>query len=267
MAPGDPNSLLTAVVALGHRAAFCSGATSILHDDMCLQAWKHIQQSPIGQQAQPYVDKPDITYAIRSLFFDARIRASVVEHGTRTVVSIGTGLETQAFRLVDLGLSEWYSVDSHDVHTLRKLLFTRPPFVEINLELMIESTADLGTILNSVKGSQRDVYVVAAGVLMYLEAELVREVVKELMSWRRLVGLGFDTIGPRWSVKGGGGKINMGGPWPKMPWGADRHGLSHLANFAGGHLARVAQYSQVHAAAPDYPIGYTPYLVELIPKY
>jgi O-methyltransferase involved in polyketide biosynthesis len=110
----------------------------------------------------------------RSIVFDGLLRRFLSQHPEAQVLSLGSGLSTQ-FERVDNGRLHWIDVDLPEVAALRRTLFPSHP----RKRLVIASVSQLGW-MSSLGPLRGPTFVVAEGLLMYLEREQVVQLARDL---------------------------------------------------------------------------------------
>lgn len=115
----------------------------------------------------------------RSLVLDQLLRDFLNHHPEAQVLSLGSGLSTQ-FERLDNGRLHWVDVDLPEVADLRRTLF--PP--HSRRHLVVASVAEAGwtSRLGYLHGPT---FVVAEGLLMYLERAQVLQLARDLAEMQR----------------------------------------------------------------------------------
>jgi len=160
---------------------------------------------------------PNRLFAARAALLDKAIRAWAVRHPRGLVVSLGEGLETQAWR-VDNGQLRWLSVD------LPESIFAREIFLQPGGRFAhLAADVTSGDWLSHVDARQ-GVFFVAQGLFMYLQPASVEAVVRRLAASFPGAELAFDVV-PRWLSQATCAPPvpGTGFPPPPMPWGLDRN--------------------------------------------
>jgi O-methyltransferase involved in polyketide biosynthesis len=163
---------------------------------------------------------PNRLFAARAALLDGAIRGWARAHPDGLVVSLGEGLETQAWR-VDNGRLRWLSVD------LPEAIEAREKFLAPG-ERFRHLAADVTTLewLSAIDAS-RGVFFVAQGLFMYLRPDEVERIFRALAS--RFAGseLAFDVV-PRWlsAATCAPRAPEPGYALPPMPWALDRHEIA-----------------------------------------
>ncbi|WP_457090373.1 class I SAM-dependent methyltransferase [Microvirga sp. P5_D2] len=115
----------------------------------------------------------------RSLILDQLLRDFLNHHPDAQVLSLGSGLSTQ-FERLDNGRLHWVDVDLPEVMELRRILF--PPHARRQLVSASVTEAGWTSRLSDLRGPT---FVVAEGLLMYLEPAQVLELARDLADVQR----------------------------------------------------------------------------------
>jgi O-methyltransferase involved in polyketide biosynthesis len=171
--------------------------------------------------------EPGGSLAMRAAAIDRALRLWLETHPDGLVVSLGEGLETQA-RRVDNGRMRWLSVDLPDAIRLRERFLPQTDrFRHLALSALDESWMD------AVDASS-GVFIVAQGLLMYLDRPLVRRLLSGIAERFPGADLIFDVV-PLWfshlTVMG----LQQTPQYrlPAMPWGIGRESIA--ATLQGWH--------------------------------
>jgi O-methyltransferase involved in polyketide biosynthesis len=112
---------------------------------------------------------------LRTLLFDLWVRDFLDRHPSGTVVEIGTGLNTR-FERLDNGTVHWFDLDLPDVIALRRNFFE-----DTDRRRMLAASVTDSDWLEEVRSSSPGPYFLAAeAVLIYLEEEQVRSVLRQV---------------------------------------------------------------------------------------
>lgn len=115
----------------------------------------------------------------RSVVLDQLLRDFLNHHPEAQVLSLGSGLSTQ-FERLDNGRLHWMDVDLPEVADLRRTIFPPHP----RRRLVSASVTEVGW--TSALGDQRGpTFVVAEGLLMYLERAQVVQLARDLAEMQR----------------------------------------------------------------------------------
>jgi O-methyltransferase involved in polyketide biosynthesis len=160
---------------------------------------------------------PNRLFAVRAALLDRAIRRWAARHPTGLVVSLGEGLETQAWR-VDNGSLRWLSVD------LPESMFAREVFLQPSGRFAHLAADVTGSNWVSHVDASQGVFFVAQGLFMYLQPSSVEMVIKRLAAAFPGAELAFDVV-PRWLSAATCAPATPGQHFslPPMPWGLDRN--------------------------------------------
>jgi O-methyltransferase involved in polyketide biosynthesis len=154
--------------------------------------------------------------AVRAAEIDSALRRWLKRHPDGLIVSLGEGLETQVKR-VDNGRLHWLSVDLPDAIRLRERFipptqrFRHIPVSALDVAWMDEVA------------SSSEIFIVAQGLLMYLEPEEVRQLLSSIADRFPGAEMVFDVV-PRWFSRLTKFGLNQTPHYrlPIMPWGINR---------------------------------------------
>lgn len=179
--------------------------------------------------------------AVRAVEIDGVLRRWLERHPDGFVVSLGEGLETQA-RRVDNGRVRWLSVDLPNAIRLRERFL--PP--TNRFRHIAVSALDL-TWMDEVAPSAA-VFIVAQGLLMYLEPEAVRQLFCGITDRFPGAEMVFDVV-PRWFSRLTLLGLNQSPNYllPPMPWGINRDELEATLR---GWSPRIASVTFLNYRAP-----------------
>ena len=165
---------------------------------------------------------PNRLFAMRAALLDGAIRRWARRHPDGLVVSLGEGLETQAWR-VDNGRLRWLTIDLPDSIEARER-FLNPS--ERFRHLAADVTAP-GWM--SCVDATRGVFFVAQGLFMYLHPDQVERIFRGLAMHFPGADLAFDVV-PRWLCEATctPRAPEPGYILPPMPWGLDRHEIAPM---------------------------------------
>jgi len=155
--------------------------------------------------------------AARAARIDRQIRNWLRRHPSGFIVSLGEGLETQAYR-VDNGTMRWLSVD------LPEAMSVRDHFLQPNDRFRHLAMSALDERWMDAVDCRSGVLLVAQGLLMYFDPEDVRRLllaVKRRFSDAEMI---FDLI-PRITSQATKDRVGSTANYtlPIMPWGVDRN--------------------------------------------
>jgi len=205
---GVPETMLWTLHA---RAAEFTARRSVLRDSRAA-ALVRLIDCDFSRRFGP----PNRLFAVRAALLDKVLRAWVKRHPDGLVVSLGEGLETQAWR-VDNGRLRWLSVDLPESIRAREV-FLLPAGRFEHLAADVTSETWFSRV-DAAKG----VFFVAQGLFMYLPPDAVETLFKRLAARFPGADLAFDVIHRSLSAatctkQEPGQYFSL----PPMPWGLDR---------------------------------------------
>jgi O-methyltransferase involved in polyketide biosynthesis len=178
--------------------------------------------------------EPAGSLAVRAAEIDRVLREWIARHPDGCVVSLGEGLETQA-RRVDNGRVRWLSVDLPDAIRLRERFL--PPTERFRHLAMSALDPAWMACVDESDG----VFIVAQGLLMYLEPERVQRLFHAIAERFERADLVFDVV-PRWFSR-----LTLLGlrqtpqyQLPPMPWGIDRDEVGATLQSWHGRFGEIA---------------------------
>lgn len=177
---------------------------------------------------------PAGSLAVRATAIDRALRRWLERHPDGFVVSLGEGLETQA-RRVDNGRVRWLSVDLPEAIRMReRFLAPTGRFRHLAVSALDPAWMDA---VDPASG----VFIVAQGLLMYLEPEAVRRLFSGIAGRFPGAEMVFDVV-PRWFSRLTllGLKQTPHYRLPPMPWGINRDELEPTLRRWHPPLAGVA---------------------------
>jgi len=208
---GVPETMLW---PLYQRAIESRHADAVLHDPDGVRIMEALDYDFAG-----HFGIPGGSLAARAATIDRTVIDWLDRHPDGLVISLGEGLETQV-RRVDNGRMHWLSVDLPEAIRLREAFlppterFRHLTMSALNPEWM--ATVDSGG----------PVFIVAQGLLMYLEPAAVRRLLGRMATCLPGAQLVFDTIPPwlSWLTLLG---LNQTSTYrlPRMPWGIARDAI------------------------------------------
>jgi hypothetical protein len=151
----------------------------------------------------------------------------------RNVVSLAEGLETQV-RRVDNGRVRWLSVDLPDAIRLReRFLAASDRFRHIGVSVLDPAWMD-------AVDPSAGVFIVAQGLLMYLEPEMVRQLFCGIAARFPGMEMAFDVV-PNWFSSLTLLGLNQTSHYrlPPMPWGINRDELEPVLRQWCPYIAGV----------------------------
>jgi O-methyltransferase involved in polyketide biosynthesis len=198
-------------------------------------------QSAINYDFVRRFGDPEGSLAARAAEIDRALRSWLKHHPDGCVVSLGEGLETQAYR-VDNGRLRWLSVDLPDAIRLReRFLAPTHRFRHI-------AASALDPVWMDAVDTQSHIFIVAQGLLMYLEPEAVRQLFTSIADRLPTAEIVFDTV-PRWFSHLTLWGLNHTAHYrlPAMPWGINHDELEPILRR---WLPRVAAVEFLDYRAP-----------------
>ncbi|TBU98676.1 class I SAM-dependent methyltransferase [Stutzerimonas kirkiae] len=219
--PGLQGVPETMLMTVWNRSRHSQGGDALL-DDPLGEGLVH----RLNYDFRGHFGKPHPAHAIRSRYADERLRDFLARFPGGTVVALGEGLETQFWR-VDNGRVIWYSVDLPEAIAIRRRLLP-----ESSRNYLVECSAlDHAWLERIVSERAGPIFVSAAGLLMYFEAEQVLALLRAIVERLGQGELFFDTIPPWFSRKTfKGWQLTPSYTAPVMPWGIE---LGDLPSFIG----------------------------------
>lgn len=191
---------------LRNRALGAVGQDAVIDDPLAVEAYRRLDDD--GAR----FGRPSQSHALRAAAIDREIRDHLRAHPDATVVALGEGLQTTFWRIADPRI-RWVSVDLAPITALRAQLFPDEPRVTT-----LTMSATDHAWANAVTGPPESVFVVAEGLLMYLDRDDVLALVAECA--RRFPGgrMMFDSI-PHWFSRRtlAGLRLSPGYTAPPMP--------------------------------------------------
>lgn len=198
----------TMLWTLYDRACEARRADAILVDPDSVRICDAIDYDFVGRFGHP-----DGSFSARAVAIDRLLKSWLERHPEGLIVSLGEGLETQAYR-VDNGRMTWLTVDLPPAIRLRERFL--PPskrFRHVASSVFEPGWAD------EIK-TNADVFVVVQGLFMYLEPDAVRRLFIQIVERFPGAEIVFDTI-PRWfsGLTQWGVMPTPRYCLPPMPWG------------------------------------------------
>jgi O-methyltransferase involved in polyketide biosynthesis len=205
---GVPETMLW---ALHNRASEASRRDGVLTDPDSVRIHRSLDYD-----FDHHFGVPAGSLAARAAEIDRVLKGWIARHPDGLVVSLGEGLETQA-RRVDNGRVRWLSVDLPDAIRLReRFLAPTDRFRHIAISVLDPAWMD------AVDPSS-GVFIVAQGLLMYLQPEMVRTLFAGIANRFPDSEMIFDAV-PRWFSRLTLRGFNQTPHYrlPPMPWGINR---------------------------------------------
>jgi O-methyltransferase involved in polyketide biosynthesis len=205
---GVPETMLW---PLYHRATESRRPDGVLQDPDSVRIMEALDYDFAG-----HFGVPGGSLAARAAAIDRAVVLWLGQHPDGLVISLGEGLETQS-RRVDNGRMRWLSVDLPEAIRLREV-FLPPTDRFRHLALSALDPAWM-----AAADTTAPVFIVAQGLLMYLEPDAVARLLGAMAARLPGAGLVFDTIPPwlsRLTLRG----FNQTPRYrlPPMPWGIAR---------------------------------------------
>jgi O-methyltransferase involved in polyketide biosynthesis len=229
MAPNLAGVSETMLWALHNRASEARRRDGVLVDPDSV----HIHDA-IDYDFKRHFGDPAGSLAARAAEIDRALRHWLERHPDGFVVSLGEGLETQG-RRVDNGRMRWLSVDLPDAMRLRERFLTPTDRFRHSAVSALDPAW-----MNTVDPSS-GVFIVAQGLLMYLEPEAVRQLLAGIADRFPGAEMVFDVV-PRWFSR-----LTLLGLYqtphyrlPPMPWGINRDEVGPMLRRCHPRIANVA---------------------------
>jgi O-methyltransferase involved in polyketide biosynthesis len=207
---------------------------------------------------------PAGTLAARAVEIDLILKSWIARHPDGIVVSLGEGLETQA-RRVDNGRIHWLSVDLPDAIRLRER-FLPPTDRFRHIAVSALDPAWMAEVDPS-----RGVFIVAQGLLMYLQPEMLRQLFAGVAAHFPAAEMVFDVV-PRWFSRLTLRGLNQTPQYrlPPMPWGINRNEVEPTLRRWIPRLASVTFLDyRMPRGLPRmaaYLINHTPFIRHEVPS-
>jgi methyltransferase (TIGR00027 family) len=179
----------TLLVTLYLRAIESRSKDSILRDHAAAEALRRIDYN-FGSLKMRLTAGDRYLVVLRARQLDAWAADVLSRHPDATVVQLGCGLDSRAFRLNLPPGARWFDVDFPDVIDLRRRLYP-----ERDRYRMIGSSVTEPAWLEEIP-TDRPVLVIAEGVLMYLTEDDVRQLLRRLTDRFTSGSLIFDGVHP-----------------------------------------------------------------------
>ena len=214
--------------ALHNRAREASRPDGVLSDPDSVR----IHQS-IDYDFDRHFGTPAGSLAARAAAIDRTLQRWIARHPDGTVVSLGEGLETQT-RRVDNGRIRWLSVDLPAAIRLRERFL--PPTDRFR-HIAISA---LDPVWMDAVDPSHGVFIIAQGLLMYLQPALVRQLFAAIAVRFPAAEMVFDVV-PRWFSRLTLLGLNRTPQYrlPPMPWGINRNEIEPTLRRWMPHLAGV----------------------------
>jgi len=128
-----------------------------------------------------------INSAIRAYHLDSAISKFISKYPDATIINIGAGLDT-TFHRIDNGTIFWYDLDLPDSIELRQKLIP-----ETKRNIYISKSVFDTSWFQDIKERRSKVFFMAAGVLVYLEEQQIKELFLKLIQEFPESEIEFDT--------------------------------------------------------------------------
>lgn len=187
----------TMLVTLQYRASDALSRPSLLHDRAAVDALDKIGK-PFGRLHTLAMSGDRYLVVLRAWQLDDWAAAFLRRHPDATVLQLGCGLDSRAFRLDLPPGVHWYDVDLPEVIELRRGLYGDLD----NYTMIASSVTDAGWLDEVPTG--RPTLIIAEGLLMYLQPDDVRTLLTRLTERFESGELIFDGVSdwivriPRW---------------------------------------------------------------------
>lgn len=203
---GVPETMLW---ALYDRASEAMRPEGTYRDPECVRIYQAIDYDFAGRFGTPLGLAP-----ARAAKMDAVVRRWLARHPRGFVVSLGEGVETQVHR-VDNGSMTWLTVDLPEAITFREQFIKPTP----RFRHLAMSAFDLDWMDRVQSGF--GVFIIAQGLLMYFDANRVRDLLRAISERFHGAEMLFDVL-PRVSTHQSH-EVTPTWTSPVMPWGLDRN--------------------------------------------
>jgi len=229
VAPGLAGVSETMLWSLHHRACEARRPDGVIVDPESMRI-----ESTIDYDFRNRFGNPRGLLAARAAEIDRALREWLERHPDGVIVSLGEGLETQG-RRVDNGRMRWVSVDLPDAIRLRER-FLQPTQ---RFHHIAASALDLAW-MDEIDASS-GVFIVAQGLLMYLDPERVRQLFAAIADRFPGADVVFDVI-PKWFSDLTMIGLNQTPSYklPPMPWGINRDDVEPTLRRWHAGIANVA---------------------------
>jgi O-methyltransferase involved in polyketide biosynthesis len=211
----------TMLMTLSGRATQAQWPRPILPDPWAVEAMSKIDydmsnlyKGTLGtlMKSKFVVDWGCAIIATRAATFDMLTRGYLADHTDATVLHLGCGMDSRAFRLDPPASVQWFDVDYPDVIDMRRKLFPDRP----NYHLIGAPLDDLSWLAQVPKDHPG--LIVAEGVLCYLPPENVKALLNAVTAHFPSGEMIFDAM-PSYFVKTTG--KNVGGTGATYKWALD----------------------------------------------
>jgi methyltransferase (TIGR00027 family) len=208
----------TMLMTLSGRALQSQWKNPILPDPWAEEAMRHIDydmsKSLKGVSSwSMWKDIGPTVIATRAATFDQLTQRFLADHADATVLHVGCGMDSRAFRINPPASVQWFDVDYPDVIALRRQLF---PERNTSYHLIGAPLGDLRWLDEVPR--DRPGLLIAEGVLHYLSETEVKALLNAVVAHFPGGQIIFDICNP-FIVKRAG--ANVGGTGATYKWGLD----------------------------------------------
>lgn len=207
----------TMLMTLSGRAIQSRWKNPILRDPWAEEAMRHIDYDisktykGVGSWSM-WKDIGPTVIATRAATFDNLTKSYLAEHPNATVLQVGCGMDSRAFRVNPPDTVPWFDVDYPDVIELRRQLFPERD----GYHLIGAPLADLRWLDEVPRGGPG--LLIAEGVLHYLSETEVKALLNAVASHFSSGQLIFDICNSMIVKRAGS---NVGGTGATYRWGLD----------------------------------------------
>ena len=203
----------TMLMTLNCRAIQSQWKNPVLRDPWAEEAMRHIDydiRKHYGALGWWLVGNMGCTIvATRAATFDLLTTQYLADHPNATVLHVGCGMDSRAFRVNPPASVQWFDVDYPDVIDLRRQLFP-----ERNAYRLIGAPLEDLSWMDQVP-PDRPTLLLAEGVLMYLSEAEVRTLLSAVVGHSPTGQMVFDVVHPMILRKAGS---NVGGTGATYKW-------------------------------------------------
>lgn len=179
----------TLVLTLYCRARETDRPDAVIHDPKARRLLERIDWDPA--QAADIQEASFCSVALRCREFDRAIQAFLQNNPDGVVIELGCGLDTR-FERIDNGRARWFELDLPHVIAMRKQLLPESP----RRRFLAASVLDLDWIQEVECEPDREVFISAEGLLMYLSPAAVKKLVTALRERFENATFMFDACTP-----------------------------------------------------------------------
>lgn len=170
----------TALWVAAYRAAESERPDALFHDPYARRM--------AGQRGQEIVDALPFgrsmawSMIVRTAVMDEIILQSIAERGVSTVLNLGAGLDTRAYRLALPPSLRWFDVDLPEITAYRQacLAGEQPACTHEHVVADLSQAAARAEVLEAARDAQGRLLVVTEGLLLYLTPEQVGALATQL---------------------------------------------------------------------------------------